>query len=177
MSRTIFNRGYSLVEIMVAVAIVAILATVSFRAVDEYRKSARDKERIAELKQLQIALRMYKDSYGRYPAAGCSIAAGTWVSPGPGTATWYASCDAYISSLTPTFMNVLPTDPNETKTNSGYMYRTDATGSEYKIIAHDVVETRVVNAGDTMARCPSSCTQAYCSQRSYAIYSEGAACW
>lgn len=173
------ERGYTLVEIVIVIGIVAVLATIIWGAADAYRKKARDTERRSELKQIELALRMYKDSYGRYPAEGCG-ATGLWASPGPGTATWYVSCDDYIPGLTPSIMNTLPSDPNETNANSGYMYRVSPDGMNYKVLAHNTVESKVINIGEPMARCPSTCsitTYTYCTQRSYAVYSPGAACW
>lgn len=173
----VWERGFTTAEIIVVIGIIALLATAAYGGVNSVRKKAHDTERRTELKQLEVALRVYKDSYGRYPATGCGGQVGVWVSPGPGTATWYVSCDDYISGLTPSIMNTLPIDPNETRVDGGYMYRTNAAGTEYKVIAHGTVESGVINKGEEMARCPASCSQTFCSQSSYAVYSPGASCW
>jgi prepilin-type N-terminal cleavage/methylation domain-containing protein len=170
------NTGFTIVEILVACAVIGILAAVTYGALGEARKKARDKERITELKQLEVALRLYKDSYGRYPDRGCGATTG-WTGPGPGSASWYVECTQYISGLVPSIMNELPTDPDESKVDSGYIYQTDASGSNYKVLAHDTVESGTVSAGGEMARCPASCSQSHCTQASYAVYSPGAACW
>jgi prepilin-type N-terminal cleavage/methylation domain-containing protein len=172
------ERGYTLAEIIVVIAVIAVLATIVWGAADAYRKKARDTERRSELKQIELALRMYKDSYGRYPASGCG--AGTlYASPGPGNTNWYVSCDQYITGLVPSIMNALPTDPKESVMNQGYMYRTNVAGTEYKVMSHGSVESRVITAGEVMARCPASClaSNPSCTQRTYAVYSPGAACW
>lgn len=173
------NKGFTLVEILAVCAVIAILATVVYGTLGEARKKARDDERRAELQQIELALRLYKDQYGRYPERGCSSGPWSWywTSPGPGNQGYYVSCDEFITGLVPTFFTELPTDPDETKINSGYMYLTDALGTDYKVLAHDTVEGGVVNPGEEKARCPASCSNAHCTQSSYAVYSSGAACW
>jgi prepilin-type N-terminal cleavage/methylation domain-containing protein len=171
------RKGFTIVELVVVLAIIFLLTSVALMGADAFRKKSRDTERRAELQQLALALRLYKDSYGTYPAAGCGAAAGTWASPGPGVQSWYLSCDTYIPGLVPSFMPELPTDPNEMRSDGGYLYRTNAAGTEYKVISNGTVETGSVDAGEPMARCPSSCIQAYCSGNTYAVYSPGAACW
>ncbi len=61
------KRGFTLVEIVVAVGIVAILATAVIGTLQEGRKKARDAERVSDLKQVQLALRLYKDAESSYP--------------------------------------------------------------------------------------------------------------
>lgn len=61
------DRGFALVEVTIAVAIVAILSTVVIASVQEGRKKARDAQRISDLQQVQVALRLYKDENGAYP--------------------------------------------------------------------------------------------------------------
>ena len=53
-------RGFTLIELLVVIAIIAILAAVLLSSFDEARKSARDDARKAELKELQLALELYK---------------------------------------------------------------------------------------------------------------------
>ncbi len=180
------KRGFTLVEIVVALGIVAILATVVIGSVQEGRKKARDSQRLSDLQQLQVALRLYKDANGVYPST-CPLNPGVWRSPGIGSATWYTQCSDYISGLVPDYIAALPTDPvYENINNSGFMYRSDATG--YKVLLFPT-EKEIRQQGTEYARCSSSCsavTYSYCASHVnvMAIYSDsspgdgaGPECW
>lgn len=62
------NRGFTLVEILVAISIMVVLMTIVLASVGEARKKGRDAERISEIAQLEAALRTYAVTYGRYPS-------------------------------------------------------------------------------------------------------------
>jgi type II secretory pathway pseudopilin PulG len=62
------RRGMTLVETIVIVAIVAVLASVVMANLGDSRKKPRDAKRMSDLGQIQLALRMYKDVHGGYPA-------------------------------------------------------------------------------------------------------------
>jgi prepilin-type N-terminal cleavage/methylation domain-containing protein len=178
------NKGFSLIEIMVVISIIGILVSIVTMSFDSARKTSRDKARMAELKEVQLALELYKSQNGRYPAAGCS-AGSNWSGPGPGG---WTSCEDYITSLVPSFIPNLPKDPNqEYDSGEGYLYRTNSNGDAYKLIVYRSVENNFIEEyEDEFARCPYECGNAQCGadfpratieQRTYAVYSEGAACW
>jgi prepilin-type N-terminal cleavage/methylation domain-containing protein len=84
-----YKRGFTLIELLVVIAIIGILASIVLASLDSARKKGRDARRIADIKQIQLALELYYDASGVYPAA---IAGTVLTAPG------------YIS--------VLPTDPS-----------------------------------------------------------------
>lgn len=61
------KRGFTLIEILVAISIIAVLSVVVFASLEESRKKARDTERISELQELAAAISVYGASYGAYP--------------------------------------------------------------------------------------------------------------
>lgn len=61
------SHGFTLVEVLVVVAIVAVFASVVMFNVQSAQMKARDTERISDLEQLQLAFRLYKDSADEYP--------------------------------------------------------------------------------------------------------------
>jgi len=92
------QKGFTLIELLVVIAIIGILATIVMVSLNTARQKARDARRVSDVRQLQLALQMYYDTNGSYPAA--------------------------LSSLKPTFINEVPTDPDGT---SAYRYCVDAT--------------------------------------------------
>lgn len=72
----ITRRGFTLIEILVVVAIIGILATIILVAVGEVRKSSRDKVRMSDLEQAKSALHIYAISHNTYAVAGSGENAG-----------------------------------------------------------------------------------------------------
>ena len=89
-------RGFTLIELLVVIAIIGILSSVVLASLNSARQKGRDAKRISDVKQLQLALELYYDANGQYPAT-TSVA--TLVTPG------------YIAQL--------PTDPTG---NTPYSY-------------------------------------------------------
>lgn len=134
--------GFSLVEIIVVVSIVAILASVSFVGISKSGQKSRDIDRQADLRTLQSAVELYKQKNGRYPA-GCR-GANQW-SGEVGTSYACASGSQYIIGLAPAFISALPRDPKLNGVNSGYAYYTNAAGTAFKIIVYRTAESEVVD--------------------------------
>lgn len=89
------SAGFTLIELLVVIAIIGLLSSVILGSLATARKKGRDARRIADLKQLQVALELFysEQSTPAYPAA--------------------------LSSLTPTYIAAVPTDP---KTGSAYTF-------------------------------------------------------
>ncbi len=183
-------QGFTLIELMVTIGIIAILSAVLFASYNSAREQARDKLRMSDLKEMQVALELYKAQHGRYPAAGC----GASLYSGPGdvptvNSSNFTKCEQYIVghaagiSFTPDFIDVLPRDPkSENEVGKGFYYRTNAAGTMYKIMVFQSVETLVVDSYQhEFARCPDSggaCgTSATPPPKVYAVYSTGAENW
>lgn len=63
------SRGFSLIEILVVIAIIGILSTIVFASMQQARKKSRDADRISDISQLEAALHTYAITYGRYPSS------------------------------------------------------------------------------------------------------------
>ncbi|MDO8510415.1 MAG: type II secretion system protein, partial [bacterium] len=60
-------KGFTLIELLVVVAIIAILSAVVIANLGDARKRSRDGKKIADVKQIQLALELYFNKYGEYP--------------------------------------------------------------------------------------------------------------
>ena len=122
-SRT--KRGFTLIELLVVIAIIGILSAVVLASLNDARLKARDAKRISDIKQLQLALELYYDANGSYPAATTALAS------------------AYISTV--------PKDPVGGATAPAYPYDQLTSGTSYHIGANLEQSTNQVlqSDGDT----------------------------
>ncbi|MBV9349876.1 MAG: prepilin-type N-terminal cleavage/methylation domain-containing protein [Patescibacteria group bacterium] len=79
------KRGFTLIELLVVIAIIGILSSVVLASLNTARLKSRDTRRVADIKQLQLALALYFDSNGAYPTS--------------------------LGPLKPTYIATLPSDP------------------------------------------------------------------
>lgn len=149
------NRGFTLAEIVVVIAILGIIASIVLYNINIAARKSRDGDRQADLRTLQSAIELYKQKNGRYPA-GCR-GAGVW-SGQVGTSYACPSGSQYIVGLAPEFIPVLPVDGRLNGVNSGYVYTTNANGTVYKIMAKRTVESQAVNYSHPFKSCDTDNT-------------------
>ncbi|MDD2870497.1 MAG: type II secretion system protein [Candidatus Gracilibacteria bacterium] len=68
--KSITKKGFTLVELIVTITIVAILSTIGFNSYVGYLGEARDSERKANMGEIKTALKLYKQKRGAYPTPG-----------------------------------------------------------------------------------------------------------
>jgi len=96
------QKGFTIVELLVVIVVIAILASISIVAYNGIQQRARDSARDSAVRALKLALEVYKSDFGKYPAAGANPNAGYNVS-------------GLTTSLVPTYISKVPNDPDTTK--------------------------------------------------------------
>lgn len=142
------ERGFTLIELLVVIAIIGILSSVVLASLNSARQKGRDGRRVADVKQLQLALELYYDANGSYPAALTEA-----------------------NLVTPGYISVIAEDPDG---SSGvYPYDQVNSGSTYYLGAnletadHSALDTDADNSGTNVkggdaTGCDGVDTTRYC---------------
>ncbi|MFT5832298.1 MAG: prepilin-type N-terminal cleavage/methylation domain-containing protein [Candidatus Paceibacteria bacterium] len=191
-------RGFTLIEVLVTIAIIAILASIIFASFGGARASARNKAMTVELKEVQLALETYYSQQGKYPIPerGCGLVSGQLVAR---TDAGPSYCrDSFINRdkpndpdfplFVPEFITAIPISGDSANPDCVIEYRTANDGTWYKLTAINCLEgvdiTTGVGPEEPLARCAISCSQssAPCDPtssdyyQSFAVYSLGGQC-
>jgi len=125
------KKGFSLIELMIVIAILAILAGMITGNFINSLKKGRDTERKGDLHQIQSALEFYYHDYQAYPT--------------PDSAHGLPFGSA-LEKGTTTYMKKLPQDP---ASEYSYYYHSDADGSFYAL--YSIIENNQ-DAGDRVSQ-------------------------
>ena len=111
------NKGFTLIELLVVIAIIGLLASIVLVSLNSARAKARDTKRIAEVRQLMIALEMYYDSNSHYPisSGGCGASSpnGAWCNSVQSLSGGHWIHDSGTANVLSSFMSSEPTDPKQ----------------------------------------------------------------
>ena len=126
------DNGFSLIEILVVIAIIGGLTSILLPNLMGVRERARDAARKSDLKQIQKALEMYKldQTPPSYPLTANLPTAGNIWQNATGTVT---------------YMNKVPGDPNRTPVPASYSYTSPVGTDNLKYILCACIE----NVADT----------------------------
>lgn len=111
MKRHVSYYGFSLIELLVAVSLIAILSTLGISGFQAVTRGGRDALRKSELEQIRSALEMYRSETGSYPAESTTC----------------------LPDLTANYINPYPVDTNDPTLRYCYI-RTSAL--MYQLCAH-----------------------------------------
>ncbi|MEY2664900.1 MAG: hypothetical protein RLZZ480_5 [Candidatus Parcubacteria bacterium] len=163
------TRGFSLIEIVTVISIMGVILSAVLFKITGIRQHGRDAERMSDLRELQSAIELYKQRYGRYPE-GCN-GPDTWsgqlgtdyaCNRNNGIYAAYVGTGQYIIghqagiTFAPGFISVLPTDPKLKDALSGYVYTTNSAGTVYKLMARRTVESEVVTYSNKFKSCDAT---------------------
>lgn len=182
MRPAVLTRGFTLIELLIAMSIMAILSTIIYANFTDARKIARDDIRKTSLKEMQLAIELYRAQNGEYPDQGCGSVGSQWAGHAPQSGNFRSCPSTFVSGLAPNYIEALATDPNPNITaGTGFYYQTNNDNSAYKLLVHNSVESITISSyADEFARCPrqcGSCGSGTPPANQYAVYSIGAECW
>lgn len=107
------KSGFTVLELLIVVAIIGILSAIILSQVSKARARGRDTRRIEDVRTLQTALELYYTANYRYPTYDEFFGTGGTI------------------KLTPTYIKVLPKDPK-----TGGIYRYSGIGNSVAACAH-----------------------------------------
>jgi len=153
------NRGFTLIELLVVIAIIGLLSSIVLVSLNSARMKARDARKIADFKNIQTALYMFYDQFGRMPNnynSCCGACEGS---------TYYNQSMQELVSAG--FLGVIPKSPGV----GGYCYYNYGAGNSIGAI----MVTDLEAVPDTTTGIPPSCRpwlpgQNWCDQSSNKYY-------
>jgi prepilin-type N-terminal cleavage/methylation domain-containing protein len=61
------KKGFTLIELLVVVAIIGVLSSIVLSSLSDVRARARDTRRIADFRNMKVAMELYFSTHGNYP--------------------------------------------------------------------------------------------------------------
>ena len=175
------RKGFTLIEILIVVAIIAILASIVLVGLGPTQQSGRDARRLSDLHSVQNVLELYYNKCGNYPGGTTCGAAmgGTAVYPAGSTApaSNYGGMAGVVTTASLGLgVTILPQDPSSGRT---YYYGASAnltTPASYVLgaklenpggssVFNNYTAPAAPAAGDIAQLTAANCTQAggyYC---------------
>jgi prepilin-type N-terminal cleavage/methylation domain-containing protein len=143
--KTIYFRrttGFTLIEVLVVISIIAILALGILSVLYNARIESRDLARVSDIQQLKLAVKLYKEANGRYPTSASVVGLGGTVD----------------TDLAP-FLPKINADPLSDGTGVGYVYLYNP-NFRCTNAGQAVVYARLVENQQKFANFESVCTAA-----------------
>ncbi len=116
------KKGFTLIEVLIVVAIIGILASVVLIGLGPLQRQGRDARRISDMKQVQAGLELYFTKNGAYPVS----------------TDWLAFWSTLVSTLKGDDIGIsnVPSDPNDPAKTYHYL----SNGNQY-VLGADLDDT------------------------------------
>lgn len=133
-------QGFTLVELLVVISIIAVLAVIGMVVFSGVQKGARDAKRRGDINAISKALEIFKSINGSYPTTKAISCESNW--------------DTFATALNP-YMQSLPKDPqNICDWSNGKFYKYHSNGAFYQVAAS--LENTSSATGNFTYRCAIS---------------------
>lgn len=130
------KKGFTLIELMIAISVIAILSTIGLMVYSNGQRLARDSRRKADLQEIKTALALYHQDFKHYP---CTVGGNGWQFTPATTSSSFWISNVYTGitgcgsatdtqAFNTTHLNALPVDP---MTNGGIPYNDNSYGYGY----------------------------------------------
>ncbi|QQG50996.1 MAG: type II secretion system protein [Candidatus Saccharibacteria bacterium] len=104
------TKGFTIVELLIVIVVIAILAAITIVAYNGIQGRARDSQRVQDMNTIIKALEVYKTLNGTYPAPVSTTGAAGWE-----VSTTGSAATNFLSALTGTSgVSKVPVDPTNT---------------------------------------------------------------
>jgi len=127
-----FRAGFTLVEVLVMVAIVAVLATIVLFNIQGVGAKSRDTQRISDLSQIQLALRVYKDVHSGYPDSNLN--------------------QEQINATLGSYLSGAITDPRSGTSGFGYAFTADSSACGNRAILY-AIQMETTQHANWLSQC------------------------
>lgn len=113
------TEGFTLVEILVVVTIIALLASLAAISYSQFVKQARDAKRKTDIEQIRAAIELYRnfDATGTYPLSLDFSGSGT------------------VADATTTYLSKIPNDPLS-PTGYTFYFESLSSNTDYRLCAY-----------------------------------------
>jgi prepilin-type N-terminal cleavage/methylation domain-containing protein len=126
------RKGFTLIEILIVVAIIAILASIVLVGLGPTQQSGRDARRLSDLHEVQNGLALYYNACGYYPGKDNKTPCTGYSNIGKTNGSAYVSLISTLTGFTTLGINSVPDDPTA---GHHYTYSVTTTGSSYVLSA------------------------------------------
>ena len=113
---SLFKRGFTLVELLIVIAIIGVLSSVVLSSINTARSRARDTKRISDLRSLQTALEVRRLDTNNVPVFNNSV-----------VASWTTSFESAL--VTPGYLSAVPLETHHPAQFYRYINSATSVGS------------------------------------------------
>ena len=120
------NRGFTLMELLIVVAIIGLLASMILVGLSSFRTRGRDARRVADVKQVQNGLEIYYAKMNQYPDVQSSGI--------PGTDTASAGWEAMVNAIKSADIGITQVPQDPLGASRSYAYSTESGNPQSYVI-------------------------------------------